>query len=471
MSPHKSLLRHIPGVDRLLQSPLLQNLASEIPTTLITDAARNVTATLRERILAGELHTAPSVEEICVQTHREALLRARPSLRPVLNATGTLLHTNLGRAPLSDAALSAMESVARSYSNLELDLESGERGHRYSHIEALLCRLTGAEAATVVNNNAGAVMLALTALAQGREAIVSRGELVEIGGAFRVPDVMAAGGVLLHEIGTTNKTHLRDYRAAINEKTGLLLKVHTSNYRIVGFTAAVSASEMVSLAREHNLPVLEDLGSGMLMDLSPFGLPKEPTVAEAVGAGIDVVTFSGDKLLGGPQAGLIVGRKNAVEKIRKHPFARALRSDKLTLAALEATLRHYLDPADALREIPVLRMLAVTPQELRRSCRRLQRRLSQLAEQLHCEIVPEPSAVGGGALPLTELPGEALALRPQTISVDTLATRLRLGSPAVVGRRRDGLFIINPRTLRQDEEATLCAAIASALTLEATSAS
>jgi L-seryl-tRNA(Ser) seleniumtransferase len=275
---------------------------------------------------------------------------------------------------------------------------------------------------------------------------------------------MATGGVLLREVGTTNKTHLRDYREAIGEATGLLLKVHTSNYRIVGFTAAVSAAALVGLGREHGLPVMEDLGSGMLLDLSPFGLPREPTVAEAVAAGIDVVTFSGDKLLGGPQAGLIVGRKESVERIRKHPMARALRSDKLTLAALEATLRLYLDPQRALTEIPILRMLAVPAADLRTRSRRLARRLAAaVGEAARIEVVAETSTVGGGALPLTELPGFAVAVAPQELSVDALAARLRAGSPPVVGRIRDDLLILNPRTLFAEEEGAMINALQKAL--------
>lgn len=463
MNDINTLLRRLPAVDRLLNEPALRDLVSHIPHLLLVEAAQQTISEVRRQVLAGE---SPELSPAVI-ADRAAVLAQRksePALRPVLNATGTLLHTNLGRAPLAPAALAAVTAVARGYSNLEFDLVSGERGHRYSHIEELLIRLTGAEAATVVNNNAGAVLLALTALAKGKEAIVSRGEMIEIGGAFRVPDVMAAGGVLLREVGTTNKTHLRDYREAITAATGLLLKIHTSNYRIVGFTAAVSAAEMVDLGREHGLVVMEDLGSGMLLDLSPFGLPREPTVAEAVAAGIDVVTFSGDKLLGGPQAGLIVGRRAAIEKIRKHPMARALRSDKLTLAALEATLRLYLDPQRALAEIPVLRMLAVSPVELKNRSRRLARRLAAaVAKAARIEVVAETSTVGGGALPLTQLPGFALAISPQNLSVDALAARLRSGRLPLVGRIHEGRLLLNLRTVAQREENDLVQAVTAAL--------
>ncbi|PKN12069.1 MAG: L-seryl-tRNA(Sec) selenium transferase [Deltaproteobacteria bacterium HGW-Deltaproteobacteria-4] len=463
MNDINTLLRRLPAVDRLLNEPALRDLVSHIPHLLLVEAAQQTISEVRRQVLAGE---SPELSPAII-ADRAAVLAQRktePALRPVLNATGTLLHTNLGRAPLAPAALAAVTAVARGYSNLEFDLISGERGHRFSHIEELLIRLTGAEAATVVNNNAGAVLLALTALAKGKEAIVSRGEMIEIGGAFRVPDVMAAGGVLLREVGTTNKTHLRDYREAINADTGLLLKIHTSNYRIVGFTAAVSGAEMVDLGREHGLAVMEDLGSGMLLDLSPFGLPREPTVAEAVAAGIDVVTFSGDKLLGGPQAGLIVGRRAAIEKIRKHPMARALRSDKLTLAALEATLRLYLDPQRALAEIPVLRMLAVSPTELKNRSRRLARRLTAVvAKTARIEVVAETSTVGGGALPLTQLPGFALAITPQNLSVDALAARLRSGRLPLVCRIQEGRLLLNLRTVAQSEENDLVQAVTAAL--------
>ncbi len=464
MDDQKSLLRRIPAVDRILNEPALSRLAASCPRVLLLESAQEIVAELRREILAAPAK-APDLSPAAVATMaaRRAERKLAPSLRPVINATGTLLHTNLGRAPLSESALSAMREVARGYSNLEFDLDSGERGHRYAHVEELLCRLTGAEAATTVNNNAGAVLLSLTALAKGKEAIVSRGELVEIGGAFRVPDVMAAGGVTLREVGTTNKTHLKDYREAVGETSALFLKVHTSNYRIIGFTASVSAPDLVSLARERGLMVMEDLGSGMLLDLSPYGLPREPTVREAVAAGIDVVTFSGDKLLGGPQAGVILGRREAVEKIRRHPMARAMRIDKLTLAALEATLRHYLDPQEALREIPVLRMLAAPPDEIRRRCTRVKRRLSPVAEHAAVEIVAEPSQVGGGALPTTELAGFALALSPKKISAHTLAERLRHGRSPVIGRIQEERFLLNLRTVAREEENDLLQAVGSAL--------
>ncbi len=463
MNDRRSLLSQLPSIDRLLLTPPLRDLEPELPHRLLAEAARQTVAELREDLLQNGPTPDLTPATVADRAARRARMLARSNLRPVLNLTGTLLHTNLGRAPLAPSALAALTAVSRGYANLEFEIETGERGRRDSHVEALLRQLTGAEAATVVNNNAGAVLLALTALARGREAIVSRGELIEIGGAFRIPEVMTAGGVLLREVGTTNKTHRRDYEDAIGEASGLLLKVHTSNFRVLGFTASVSGAELVELGRIHGLPVMEDLGSGLLLDLSPYGIPLEPTVAGAVAAGIDVVTFSGDKLLGGPQAGIIVGRTTAIEKIRHHPLARALRSDKLTLTALEATLRLYLDPPLALREIPVLRMLATPAAELLQRCRRLQRRLRRVCgNRLEICVAATTSAVGGGALPLTELPGYALALTAPDLSADALAARLRRGTVAVIGRIQDDRLLLDPRTLAVKEEADLVAALAAA---------
>lgn len=465
MNTFSQQLKQLPSIDRLLQLPELAT--SKAPHSLVVEAAQEAVDHCRKQILQGKVaQMAPQLDstQIGSDAIRRLQLKLQPSLRQVINATGTLLHTNLGRAPLSDASLQAIDAVARSYSNLELDLTTGKRGHRYSHVDKLLCRLTGAEAAAVVNNNAGAVLLALTALAQGDEAIVSRGELVEIGGAFRVPDVMAAGGVILREVGTTNKTHLHDYQQAINANTGLLLKIHTSNYRIIGFTESVSAADMVELGRCHKIPVMEDLGSGMLFDLSPFGLPKEPTVKEGVAAGIDVLTFSGDKLLGGPQAGLIVGKKWAIDKIRNHPLARALRIDKLTLAALETTLSHYLDQKQAIDEVPVLRMLNMSVEELKQRSQTFSEQLLPQIETLSSiEIIEENSCVGGGALPITDLPGVALSFAPCQITPDQLAKRLRSAQHPVVARIQDNRLIINLRTVLPAQELTLSQTLIDAL--------
>ncbi len=467
MNPTQQLLRKLPGIDRLLDCPALTELGESFPHDVLAKAARQAVERLRAEILeSAEDFDASRLDlgQLASEAAKCAQNLMRPNLRPVINATGTLLHTNLGRAPLAETALQAIAESARMYSNLELDLESGKRGLRHDLVADLLCQLTGAEAAMAVNNNAGAVYLALTALAQGREGIVSRGELVEIGGAFRIPDVMAASGVRLVEVGTTNKTHPRDYLNAITEETGLFLKVHTSNFRVVGFTSQVSGAELVEIARPHGIAVMEDLGSGMLFDLSEYGLPREPTVAEAVAAGIDVVTFSGDKLLGGPQAGIIVGKRELIEKIRSHPMARALRMDKLTLASLEATLRLYLDRERALREVPVLRMLATPAEELEQRCLKLARQaMDQIGGDAHIEVIAAPSTVGGGALPTTELPGFAIAVTPREQSVDALARRLRHGQPAVVARVQDDRLLFNLRTLATDQENDLVTALKTAL--------
>lgn len=469
MSERQDLLRSLPAVDRVLREEPLAGLITQLPQEVLTEAVKKVVDRLRQQLQEGGLPGAAEqlqTTAIAVEAAQHCRSILQPSLRKVINATGTLLHTNLGRAPLARRALQTMVQVAEGYSNLEFELDTGVRGERHSHVEALLTRLTGAEAALVVNNNAGAVLLALTALGKGREAIVSRGELVEIGGAFRIPEVMETGGVILHEVGASNRTHLHDYQTAINEQTALLLKVHTSNYRIVGFTSAVPASELVSLAREHQLIVLEDLGSGMLTDLTAFGLPQEPTVAETVQAGVDVVTFSGDKLLGGPQAGLIVGRADLIRKLRRHPLARALRIDKLTLAALEATLQLHLQPNLALQELPVLRMFAADPEEQKGRCEKLYRRLQQEQLPIELALIPDTVRVGGGAMPLTELPDWAVEINLTGCSVDSMAQRLRDYVPAVVPRVQNDRLLLNLRAVAADEEDLLAQIVLAALRSE-----
>lgn len=467
MSERQNLLRHLPAVDRVLREAVLQALADHLSADILTEAVQQHIDSLRRQLLGGGASAVAgaALEPAAIANAAAAYCRdlLKPSLRKVINATGTLLHTNLGRAPLAPQALRAINDVASGYSTLEMDMNNGKRGERYSHVEGLLCRLTGAEAALVVNNNAGAVLLALTALGRGREAIVSRGELVEIGGAFRIPEVMEAGGVHLREVGSTNRTHLRDYTQAISEQTAILLKVHTSNYRIVGFTGEVSSAELVELGREQRLIVMEDLGSGLLTDLSAYGLCPEPTVGEVVHSGVDVVTFSGDKLLGGPQAGLIVGRKDLIRKIARHPLARALRIDKLTLAALEATLRLYLQPCRAHSEVPVLTMFAADPQQQKIRCEALCQRLQEEGAAADVELVEDISRVGGGAMPLTELPDWALAIRPQQGSVSELATRLREYSPALIARIRDDALLVNLRAVFTADDYLLAQLLVAAL--------
>ncbi|MFO7814109.1 MAG: L-seryl-tRNA(Sec) selenium transferase [Pelovirga sp.] len=467
MSEQKNLLRNLPAVDRVLREAVLQALLEQLSTGIVTETVQNQINYLRRQLVSDGVSKVsgtdlePAAIAQVAATYCRDLLK--PSLRKVINATGTLLHTNLGRAPLAPQALRAIHDVAGGYSTLEMDMSNGKRGERYSHVEDLLCRLTGAEAALVVNNNAGAVLLALTALGRGREAIVSRGELVEIGGAFRIPEVMEAGGVLLREVGSTNRTHRRDYVQAVSEQTAILLKVHTSNYRIVGFHGEVTSAELVELGREHQLIVMEDLGSGLLTDLSSYGLAAEPTVGEVVHSGVDVVTFSGDKLLGGPQAGLIVGRKDLIRKIAKHPLARALRIDKLTLAALEATLRLYLQPRQAASKVPVLAMFAAESLQQKGRCETLRQRLLEEQAAAEVTLIEDVARVGGGAMPLTELTDWAVAIRPYHISVAELAARLRNYTPALIARLRDDALLVNLRAVFAAEDCLLAQLLVAAL--------
>ncbi len=445
-------LRKLPSVDRLLRAPELAQVVADWGHELVTDAIRRAVDRAREAVLSG--HPCPEQGALIRDAMAEIERVTRPSLNPVINATGVIIHTNLGRAPLSAAARGAMVAVARGYSNLEYDLGAGRRGSRYDHAVALLRQLTGAEDALVVNNNAGAVLLALAGVAAGREVIVSRGQLVEIGGGFRVPDVMRQSGARLVEVGTTNRTHLRDYEVAIGPETAALLRVHQSNFRIIGFTTEVSLAEMVALAREHGLAVIDDLGSGTLLDTTAYGLAPEPRVQESVAAGADLVTFSGDKLLGGPQAGIIVGRERWVRALRRHPLARALRVDKTTLAGLQATLLHYLR-GEAEREIPVWRMIAARPEDLERRARTWAEALQ--AQGVEAAIAATRSAVGGGSLPGETLPSTAVVLTPR--SAEALGRALREGDPPVVARVVEEQVWLDPRTVQPEEESALLEAV------------
>jgi len=375
-----------------------------------------------------------------------------PNLKNTINATGVVVHTNLGRSLLATEVVENLITIASRYSNLEYDLSIGNRGSRYSSVEDLICEISGAEAAMVVNNNAGAVLLCLETLARDKEVVVSRGELVEIGGSFRVPDVMAKSGGILREVGTTNRTHLRDYENAIAPNTGLLLKVHTSNYSVVGFTAEVSLPELVDLGAAHQLPVMEDLGSGTFIDFSKYGLLKEPTVQESVTAGADVITFSGDKLLGGPQSGIIVGKKEVIDRIKKNPITRALRIDKLTLAALESTLRLYRDVDKAARIIPTLRMILLPLDEIQKRAQQLADALKKSSDaRLHIQLIERSSKTGGGALPLMELPSLCVGIQIEGISPNALEKTMRSNDPPIIGRIEDDLFVMDPRTIQKDE--------------------
>lgn len=455
-------LQRIPKVDKILVWEGIQLLLSRHPRPAVIEAIRGVLDELRTAARTGLLQDAdlaPAVLAGRVATEVERLAAA--SLRRVVNGTGVVIHTNLGRSLLADSVHAALDEIGFGYSNLEYDLEKGERGSRYSHVERLLCELTGAEAALVVNNNAAAVLLALSALAAGREVIVSRGELVEIGGSFRIPDVMRQGGALLREVGTTNRTHLRDYRGAVTGETGLLLKVHSSNFAVVGFTAEVAAGDLVVLGRELGLPVMADIGSGCLVDLGRYGICGEPTVQEFVAAGVDVVTFSGDKLLGGPQAGIIVGRSSCIAPLKSHPLLRALRIDKLTLAALEGTLRLYRDERQALAEIPTLRMLTASADELKTRGRRIVRRLRR---ELPASVTLTPlagvSQVGGGAYPLLELVTTLIAVEVGQLSPQELELQLRRLTVPVLGRIHKGRFLLDVRTIQERDLPLLATALA-----------
>ena len=416
---------------------------------------RQAQAALRARIAAAGSAATPTrtslVEEI-VQLARAAALADEPALKAVVNATGVVLHTNLGRALLAETAIEAIVRAARSPVNLEYDFASGGRGDRDALIEEELCALTGAEAATVVNNNAAAVLLALNSIAAGREVIVSRGELIEIGGSFRIPDVMSRSGAQLREVGTTNRTHPRDYVAAIGPATAMLLKVHPSNYRIVGFTAEVSLAEMVAIGNAHQVPVMEDLGAGALLEMSRYGLPSEPMVSARIAAGAGLVTFSGDKLLGGPQAGLIVGRRDLIERLKANPLKRALRCDKLTLAALEATLRLYLRSADLEKELPTLRQLRRTPAELEDFAIRTREILAQrLDAHYTIEVVVSASEIGSGALPTAEIESRALRITHREHSPAAIAKLFRTARPPVIGRITDGAFQLDLRAVEDPD--------------------
>jgi L-seryl-tRNA(Ser) seleniumtransferase len=427
----------LPSVDRvLLAAP---ELIAEYGRSLVLDAARNA---LAERRAAG--HDAEIVDIVAAAKIALAALTAK-SQRRVFNLTGTVLHTNLGRAPLPEEAIEAAVEAMRSPTSLEYELDTGKRGERDDHIAPWLTRLTGAEAALAVNNNAGALVLALNALAAGRETIVSRGELIEIGGAFRLPDIMARAGTTLREVGTTNRTHLRDFAAAIGPETGLILKVHTSNYEVQGFTAAAPTPRLAELAREHKIPLVEDLGSGTLVGLERWGLPHEPTVAEALKAGADLVTFSGDKLLGGPQAGLIVGRKDLIATLARNPLKRALRLDKIRLAALEAVLRLYADPDRLAARLPTLRLLARPRDEIAALAARVAAAIPGAA------VVETSSQIGSGALPVSLLPSAGVALSPEG-SAEALAARLRALPIPVIGRIEGGKIVLDLRCLEDEAE-------------------
>jgi L-seryl-tRNA(Ser) seleniumtransferase len=466
-----SPLRSLPSVELLLRSAPLAALAGRVPRAVLLGAARASIAAARGSIRAGaagrEAPGAPDAALLAADAAARAEAAMRPNLRPVVNATGIVIHTNLGRAPLAEAAVRAVATTAAGYSNLEFDLARGERGSRMSHLEPLLREITGAAAALVVNNNAAAMILAINTLARGKETVVSRGELVEIGGSFRIPDILERAGTRLREVGTTNRTRIGDYDRAVGSTTGAILSVHPSNFAIVGFVARVPREDLVRLARLRRVPLIEDVGSGALVDMRRFGLPEEPLAAEALAAGVPLVTASADKLLGGPQAGLLLGSKTMVAAAKANPLTRALRVDKLTMAALEATLRLYRDPEAAAAAIPVLRMLGEPAATVRARARRLLGLLgAERAVRAGAEVIACDGEVGGGALPLARVPSFALSLRPARGRVGDLARALRTGSDPVLGRVESNRLLLDMRTVASREVPRLAAALAAALDRE-----
>ena len=466
MSPDRfqAFFRKIPKVDDLLNHPGLRKTEGRYPHHAVVKAIRGVLEEIRREI--GKERAAPALDALL---NTEAIVdKVKASLRQgatyrfkrVINATGIVIHTNLGRSLLCEEALKRILEVSKHYSNLEYNIGEGKRGIRYAHVEDLLCELTGAEAALVVNNNAGAVLITLNSLAAQKEVLVSRGELIEIGGAFRIPDVMGWSGTILKEVGTTNKTHLYDYERAISDQTGLLMKVHTSNFRLVGFVEQVPGKEIAGLAHASGIPAIVDLGSGNLLDFSRFKLPVEPTVQAVLKEGMDVVTFSGDKLLGGPQAGIILGKREYIRKIQQNPLNRALRIDKFTLAALEATLKFYEDPYLAATVIPTLKMITQTPEQLKRKAVNLRRRLARLVlGRFHFKIVASFSKAGGGALPEEGLPTYCVAVFSDTMSTTRLEKFLRKADPPVIARIEDDRVLLDVRTLLEGDAGDLVTAL------------
>ncbi|MGM0602107.1 MAG: L-seryl-tRNA(Sec) selenium transferase [Bacillota bacterium] len=452
----KKLLSSIPSVNDILADNLADKIKEKFSRTDLIDGIRQVTDNLRDEILSENFDEKKfdknllSIKNILLNVENYLKKLYQPKMAPAINATGVIIHTNLGRSLLADKARKAVDNVAKHYSTLEIDRESGERGHRYASLQEIIKKLTGAEAALVVNNNAAAVTLVLAAIAKDREVIISRGELVEIGGSFRVPEVMKQSGCKLVEVGSTNKVYLKDYLNAVSEETGALLKVHTSNYRIMGFTETVRAEELVEQAHRRDIPVIEDLGSGILFDLQEYGLEYEPTVAESIKAGIDIVTFSGDKLLGGPQAGIIVGKKEFIEKIEYHPLMRALRVDKFTLAALEATLNIYRNFDKAVETIPTLRMLTENTEKTKQRAEDLLNKIKEI-DEFNFTVEKDTARIGGGAYPLTELDTYVLKISAEENSLEKIAYLLRQSKMPVFTRINEGQLIFDLKTVQPFE--------------------
>ena len=447
------LFRNIPKVDVLLEKTEIINLIEKYHRDVVVDAIREEIDKLRNFIKEND--DISLIEEKIYHLVENIALNVQKvysyNLRKVINGTGTILHTNLGRAIISKKHADYLSEVVTSYSNLEYNLEEGKRGERYSHFEKLICKITGAECAMAVNNNAAAVMLVLSSMAENKEVIVSRGELVEVGGKFRIPDVMKSSKADLVEIGTTNKTHLEDYEDAITENTGAFLKVHTSNFKILGFTESVSIDEICKLGKDKDIPVIEDIGSGVLVDLSKYGLEYEPTVQDSIKSGVDIVSFSGDKLLGGPQAGIIVGKKKYIDKMKKNPLTRAFRIDKFTATILEMIFHEYLNEEDAIKNIPVLSLITKDIKEIEESANKLYEKLNDIKDLAHVGIEDTLSQIGGGSLPAERIKSKCVTVLPKNISTAALEERLRLGENPVVGRISEDKMILDMRTVLEDE--------------------
>jgi len=453
--PPNLALRQLPAVEKVLQVSTISKLTDKLSSAILTGCVRRAISALRERWKKNppaQANAEEALQQVVQLTLAEAEQLLNPSLKRVINGTGVILHTGLGRAVLSPTSQALAQKILTGYCNLEIDLATGDRGDRNSHVEKILCQLTAAESACVVNNNAAAVLLVLNTLAFSREVIISRGQLVEIGGAFRMPEVIRKSGAKMVEIGTTNKTKISDYADALTPKTAALLAVHASNYRVLGFTQEVRLDELVKLGQQHNLPVVHDLGGGVLIDLKKWGLPPEPVVSESLRAGASVVTFSGDKILGGPQCGLIAGEKNCIAKIKKNPLMRALRCDKVTLALLESTLRLFLQPERLMKTHPVWRMLAEKRQVVRARAVQLQQALVEnCGAQLEAKVHPSDAEAGSGALPIEKIPSFAVGLRSQIYSATELAKRFRLAAMPVLGYVRDECLWLDARTIHDDE--------------------
>lgn len=452
----KELFKMLPSVDEVLSQKEIEELIEKYPRSIVLESIREVIDINRKTIVAIKTEEEAekfslTMEKVIEETEKKARDNYALSLKKVINGTGTVLHTNLGRSLISEKIKDEIWTAASRYSNLEYDLEKGERGSRYVHLTDMIKRLTGAEDVLVVNNNAAAVMLVLSTMAKGGEAIVSRGELVEVGGSFRIPSVMALSGADLVEIGATNKTHLKDYEEAITENTRALMKVHTSNYRIMGFTESISVAELVELGKKYDLPVIEDLGSGVFIDLSKYGLEYEPTVLDSIHRGADIVTFSGDKMLGGAQAGIIVGKKKYISAMKKNQLTRALRVDKLTICGLEATLRMYLDEEEAVKNIPTLNMITMPMEELERKANLLYAEIEKLNLDADVHIEECLSQVGGGSMPLETMKSRGIAITPNNMNVSTLERKLRLSDSHIIARVYDNKYVLDVRTIFEDE--------------------